>query len=204
MAAVEEVDRAGWLRDGYLIVRGLVPPRSAELQELRDAAEAVCAANEAGATAVQLDASRGPGAAARRLAEFVLSARVFGVVEQLLHPEAGSGPAGKTALYQLLLVRSPSAEMPPPPPPGGPSGTDPRNWHRDHRPDRSGPLSMLQTDLVRQRSSLLKAVITAFSCVSLPFLAVPLRSYMTVAISWRTGRPMRSGISPCTRTLYLR
>eukprot|EP01051_Picozoa_sp_SAG22_P015564 SAG22_NODE_2051_length_3077_cov_41.063465_5_plen_195_part_00 len=30
---------------------------------------------------------------------------------------------------------------------------------------------------VRQRSSLLKAVITAFPCVSLPFLAVPLRSH---------------------------
>eukprot|EP01051_Picozoa_sp_SAG22_P001788 SAG22_NODE_74_length_22289_cov_65.265119_8_plen_84_part_00 len=34
---------------------------------------------------------------------------------------------------------------------------------------------------VRQRSSLLKAVITAFPCVSLPFLAVPLRSHRTVA-----------------------
>eukprot|EP01051_Picozoa_sp_SAG22_P015743 SAG22_NODE_2104_length_3006_cov_2.293430_2_plen_398_part_00 len=38
---------------------------------------------------------------------------------------------------------------------------------------------------VRQRSSLLKAVITAFLCVSLPFLAVPLRSQRTVAISRR-------------------
>eukprot|EP01051_Picozoa_sp_SAG22_P005847 SAG22_NODE_361_length_11712_cov_6.108155_6_plen_244_part_00 len=35
---------------------------------------------------------------------------------------------------------------------------------------------------VRQRSSLLKAVITAFPSVSLPFLAVPLRSQPTVAI----------------------
>eukprot|EP01051_Picozoa_sp_SAG22_P018597 SAG22_NODE_3176_length_1874_cov_2.059155_1_plen_284_part_00 len=33
---------------------------------------------------------------------------------------------------------------------------------------------------VRQRSSLLKAVITAFPCVSLPFLAVPLRSQPTL------------------------
>eukprot|EP01051_Picozoa_sp_SAG22_P008860 SAG22_NODE_700_length_7794_cov_27.105263_4_plen_151_part_01 len=33
--------------------------------------------------------------------------------------------------------------------------------------------------LVRQRSSLLKAVITAFPCVSLPFLAVPLLSQRT-------------------------
>eukprot|EP01051_Picozoa_sp_SAG22_P015232 SAG22_NODE_1963_length_3241_cov_3.416932_3_plen_81_part_00 len=37
-------------------------------------------------------------------------------------------------------------------------------------------------ELVRQRSSLLKAVITAFPCVSLHFLAVPLRSQRTVAI----------------------
>eukprot|EP01051_Picozoa_sp_SAG22_P011704 SAG22_NODE_1150_length_5351_cov_3.848439_2_plen_101_part_00 len=37
---------------------------------------------------------------------------------------------------------------------------------------------------VRQRSSLLKAVITAFPSVSVPFLAVPLRSHRTlVAIS---------------------
>eukprot|EP01051_Picozoa_sp_SAG22_P006443 SAG22_NODE_422_length_10687_cov_4.448149_4_plen_250_part_00 len=35
---------------------------------------------------------------------------------------------------------------------------------------------------VRQRSSLLKAVITAFPSVSLPFLAVPLLSHRTVAI----------------------
>eukprot|EP01051_Picozoa_sp_SAG22_P013658 SAG22_NODE_1555_length_4133_cov_3.586515_4_plen_79_part_00 len=35
---------------------------------------------------------------------------------------------------------------------------------------------------MRQRSSLLKAVITAFPSVSLPFLAVPLRSHRTVAI----------------------
>eukprot|EP01051_Picozoa_sp_SAG22_P033533 SAG22_NODE_14729_length_366_cov_1.730337_1_plen_109_part_10 len=34
---------------------------------------------------------------------------------------------------------------------------------------------------VRQRSSLLKAVITAFPSVSLPFFAVPLRSHRTVA-----------------------
>eukprot|EP01051_Picozoa_sp_SAG22_P014808 SAG22_NODE_1848_length_3446_cov_4.797132_6_plen_75_part_01 len=33
--------------------------------------------------------------------------------------------------------------------------------------------------MVRQRSSLLKAVITAFPCVSLPFLAVPLLSHRT-------------------------
>eukprot|EP01051_Picozoa_sp_SAG22_P005483 SAG22_NODE_327_length_12278_cov_10.550209_4_plen_414_part_00 len=47
---------------------------------------------------------------------------------------------------------------------------------------------------------LLKAVITAFPCVSLPFLAVPLRSQPTVAISdrgggggWRRGRLQRLG-----------
>eukprot|EP01051_Picozoa_sp_SAG22_P006482 SAG22_NODE_425_length_10628_cov_3.420458_4_plen_380_part_00 len=37
---------------------------------------------------------------------------------------------------------------------------------------------------MRQRSSLLKAGITAFPCVSLPFLAVPLLSQPTVAISY--------------------
>eukprot|EP01051_Picozoa_sp_SAG22_P012241 SAG22_NODE_1252_length_5005_cov_1.761313_7_plen_318_part_00 len=48
---------------------------------------------------------------------------------------------------------------------------------------------------VRQRSSLLKAVITAFLSVSLPFLAVPLRSHRPVAI--RASRMQsRSGGSP--------
>eukprot|EP01051_Picozoa_sp_SAG22_P001159 SAG22_NODE_43_length_25304_cov_5.394644_11_plen_381_part_00 len=41
----------------------------------------------------------------------------------------------------------------------------------------------LSENTVRQRSSPLKAVITAFPCVSLPFLAVPLLSHRTVAIS---------------------
>eukprot|EP01051_Picozoa_sp_SAG22_P002258 SAG22_NODE_99_length_20560_cov_128.669029_23_plen_1058_part_00 len=41
---------------------------------------------------------------------------------------------------------------------------------------------------VRQRSSLLKAVITAFPCVSLPFFAVPLLSQRTVAIRADSGR----------------
>eukprot|EP01051_Picozoa_sp_SAG22_P024064 SAG22_NODE_6498_length_846_cov_4.077644_2_plen_103_part_00 len=40
---------------------------------------------------------------------------------------------------------------------------------------------------VRQRSCLLKAVITAFPCVSLPFLAVPLCSQPTVALRSTTG-----------------
>eukprot|EP01051_Picozoa_sp_SAG22_P019649 SAG22_NODE_3695_length_1572_cov_1.479973_2_plen_157_part_00 len=44
---------------------------------------------------------------------------------------------------------------------------------------------------VRQRPSLLKAVITAFPSVSLPFLAVPLPSQGTVAIG-------RSGSACCT------
>eukprot|EP01051_Picozoa_sp_SAG22_P014516 SAG22_NODE_1772_length_3611_cov_11.428815_1_plen_357_part_10 len=48
---------------------------------------------------------------------------------------------------------------------------------------------------VRQRSSLLKAVITAFPSVSLPFLTVPLRSHRTVAIS-RPPRPSRPACSP--------
>ena len=61
-ATVPPVDRRAWLRGGFVIVRNLTPTRSAELQELRDAAEAVCAANEADGAAVQLDASRAAAA----------------------------------------------------------------------------------------------------------------------------------------------
>eukprot|EP01051_Picozoa_sp_SAG22_P011996 SAG22_NODE_1207_length_5166_cov_4.472272_4_plen_277_part_00 len=49
----------------------------------------------------------------------------------------------------------------------------------------SATLQTLLKFLVRQRSSLLTAVITAFPCVSLPFLAVPLLSQPTVVL--RTG-----------------
>eukprot|EP01043_Picozoa_sp_COSAG02_P093008 COSAG02_NODE_29562_length_567_cov_0.583333_1_plen_66_part_01 len=42
---------------------------------------------------------------------------------------------------------------------------------------------------VRQRSSLLKAVITAFPSVSLPFLAVPLRSRGKGALSGHRQLP---------------
>eukprot|EP01051_Picozoa_sp_SAG22_P005257 SAG22_NODE_306_length_12671_cov_14.743239_9_plen_182_part_00 len=53
------------------------------------------------------------------------------------------------------------------------------------------PMVVNEMEEVRQRSSLLKAVITAFPCVSLPFLAVPLRSQRTVAIrAWRRGGAM--------------
>eukprot|EP01051_Picozoa_sp_SAG22_P020023 SAG22_NODE_3890_length_1481_cov_1.711288_2_plen_107_part_00 len=50
--------------------------------------------------------------------------------------------------------------------------------------DENGRLSMR---LVRQRSSLLKAVITAFPSVSLPFLAVPLLSQPTL-VALSSGR----------------
>eukprot|EP01051_Picozoa_sp_SAG22_P010823 SAG22_NODE_995_length_6117_cov_3.445995_3_plen_328_part_00 len=50
---------------------------------------------------------------------------------------------------------------------------------------------------VRQRSSLLKAVFTDFPSVSLPFLAVPLRSHRTVAI--RRSRTWRRWRNACGR-----
>eukprot|EP01051_Picozoa_sp_SAG22_P008376 SAG22_NODE_635_length_8370_cov_33.081127_5_plen_100_part_00 len=43
--------------------------------------------------------------------------------------------------------------------------------------------------VVRQRSSLLKAVITAFPSVSLPFLVAPLRSQPTLVAISTTRRP---------------
>eukprot|EP01051_Picozoa_sp_SAG22_P002467 SAG22_NODE_110_length_19679_cov_45.046527_19_plen_496_part_00 len=62
-----------------------------------------------------------------------------------------------------------------------------RRWPTARKPRRRWLGSYWQTALVRQRSSLLKAVITAFPSVSLPFLAVPLRSHRTVAISAPTS-----------------
>eukprot|EP01051_Picozoa_sp_SAG22_P011951 SAG22_NODE_1198_length_5193_cov_12.289360_4_plen_445_part_00 len=69
------------------------------------------------------------------------------------------------------------------------------------------PPDRLRAEAVRQRSSLLKAVITAFTCVSLPFLAVPLLSQRTVAIRppkscrcrcrCRRPRPQRRPKPPC-------
>eukprot|EP01051_Picozoa_sp_SAG22_P013269 SAG22_NODE_1466_length_4352_cov_2.073830_2_plen_224_part_00 len=54
---------------------------------------------------------------------------------------------------------------------------------------------------VRQRSSLLKAVITAFPSVSLPFLAVPLRSHRTVALRSPIGSKGRAAIPPKSQFL---
>eukprot|EP01051_Picozoa_sp_SAG22_P002004 SAG22_NODE_85_length_21510_cov_6.472187_10_plen_423_part_00 len=61
---------------------------------------------------------------------------------------------------------------------------------------KSEPVFRRQTHFaapVRQRSSLLKAVITAFPFVSLPFLAAPLRSQRTVAIRSGTAWPPSPG-----------
>ena len=145
MATAAELDRAAWIRDGYLVVRDVLP--AAELVGLREAAEAVCAAASQTDGSVQLDPTSALLCAPElapsvcRLAELAADPKLLGAAEFLL------GAEGHTALYQLLLVRSPPVPLPPPPPPGGNMGTDPRHWHRDHRPDRSGPLSLLQADL---------------------------------------------------------
>eukprot|EP01051_Picozoa_sp_SAG22_P002970 SAG22_NODE_138_length_18031_cov_5.796621_18_plen_331_part_00 len=74
----------------------------------------------------------------------------------------------------------------------GPSAS----WEIEGQDGTWEALSPADCAAVRQRSSLLKAVITAFPSVSLPFLAVPLRSHRTVAISSRR-RPV-PGSSSCS------
>ena len=51
------------------------------------------------------------------------------------------------ALTALSVLCNPEFDPPTPLRPGQPEGTDPRNWHRDIRPDHVGPLSALLDDI---------------------------------------------------------
>lgn len=141
------VDREQFLRDGYLIIRGLIPPeqleaRRATFERLVDKQRAIWAAKrkpddppggvweKSAQPRVQFDevVDRETAAAV----EFCLSDRVLGVARQLIRtPEV--------AINYMAIMCSPVRDH---------GAQDHRGWHRDIRPIDQAPLQGLIDDLV--------------------------------------------------------
>eukprot|EP01051_Picozoa_sp_SAG22_P000148 SAG22_NODE_3_length_48349_cov_158.681180_9_plen_480_part_00 len=141
-----EQARSALRSDGFFIVRGLVPQGLvAELSASVLAARDSYGALEISGTVqprISVEQAADPDAA-REIFEYCLRA---------------DGPLGVSraltdgvdcALSQVQVLLNPEQEPAadePVPPPGQPFGTDPRNWHRDIRPDHNGPLELLLKD----------------------------------------------------------
>ena len=132
--------RAQLLSDGYVILRQVVPP--GQLDRLRSDIETVVARQRAG----DPEWDRTPQPRASIVDQ--VDAATIGAFEFLLHPnthgvsaEVLDSPVEAVASNQALVICNPEFRPKDPPRPGQHWGTDPRNWHRDVRPDRDGPLS---------------------------------------------------------------
>ena len=134
-----------FLQDGYVILPGVVP--ADQLESQRNAYEQIVA------RARRHDATWYTTAAARAnvvpyldkdtvgTLEFALQETPFGVSAQVLDCEAQ-----KLALTSVSVLCNPEFEPTETPTSGQSWGTDPRNWHRDIRPDHDGPLDALLAD----------------------------------------------------------
>ena len=132
--------RAQLLSDGYVILRQVVPPEL--LDRMRSDIETVVARQRAGDPT--WDSTPQPRAS---IVDQV-DAETIGAFEFLLHrnthgvsAEVLDCPTEAVASNQALVICNPEFAPEAPPRPGQHWGTDPRNWHRDVRPDRDGPLS---------------------------------------------------------------
>ena len=132
--------RAQLLSDGYVILRQVVPPE--QLDRLRRDIETVVARQRAG----DPEWDRTPQPRASIVDQ--VDPSTIGALEFLLHPNTHGVSAGvldcpteAVASNQALVICNPEFAPEAPFRPGQHWGTDPRNWHRDVRPDRDGPLS---------------------------------------------------------------
>ena len=134
-----------FLQDGYVILRDVVPPT--QLESLRNTVDELVARQRADdpswdTTATpRADLSRHVDASTAEALEFVLHENTLGVSTKLLDcpPEA-------VALSAMSVLCNPEFEPTETPLSGQSWGTDPRNWHRDIRPDHDAPLSALLSD----------------------------------------------------------
>ena len=137
--------RAQLLDDGYVILRQVVPPE--HLDSLRQDIESV----------VQRQRSRDPEwdttPQPRALIAEQVEAETVGAFEFLLHAHTHGVSAGllnrpreAVAATSAMVLCNPEFTPGDPERPGQSWGTDPRNWHRDVRPDRDGPLGALLED----------------------------------------------------------
>ena len=126
--------------DGFVIVHDVVPADL--LQPLRDSVDTTVA--RARATDPGWDSNPTPRSDLVQLAdessrlglEFALHDNTFGVSAQAL-----GCPESQLGVGNIAVLCSPEHDPPPQQPTGQAWGTDPRNWHRDIRPDQDGPLS---------------------------------------------------------------
>ena len=132
-------------RDGFAIVRNVVPP--AQLSGLRDSVETLvarqrardpdwdtCATPRTDLTQLADDQTRAP-------IEFALHDNVLEISAEML-----ASPAAAVALSAVGVLCNPERDPPQTPTSGQSWGTDPRNWHRDVRPDHDGPLAAILAD----------------------------------------------------------
>ena len=137
--------REAFLHDGYVILPGAVP--ADRLESLRDAYDVIVArAREADpdwyttATA-RTDIAPYLDARTAETLVFALEEHTFGVSAGVLGCEAN-----KVGLTFVSVLCNPEFEPTETSPSGQSWGTDPRNWHRDIRPDHNAPLSALLAD----------------------------------------------------------
>ena len=134
-----------FVQDGYAILRGVVPVD--QLKSQRHAYDLIVA------RARQRDPVWYTTAAARtgvvayldkdtvQTLKFALHDNTFGTSSEALGREAEN-----VALASVSVLCNPEFEPIKTPTSGQSWGTDPRNWHRDVRPDHDGPLSALLAD----------------------------------------------------------
>ncbi len=138
-------NRAQLLRDGYVIFRNIVP--AGLLHRLRSDIDEIVARQRAGDptwdTTPQPRASIVNHVDSDTISafEFVLHDHTYGVSAQMLNC-----PDEAVAAIQAQVLCNPEFEPGDPQRPGQAWGTDPRNWHRDVRPDMDGPLAALLED----------------------------------------------------------
>ena len=134
--------REQFWRDGYLILHDVVPPD--RLESLRKVVDELVVRRRAedpdwdtsatprsDLTHLVEAGSLGPVALALHDNTLGISARLLGV------------PPESVALTAVSIFCNPAFEPVKTPASGQSWGTDPRNWHRDVRPDQDGPLSAL-------------------------------------------------------------
>jgi len=142
-----ENKRAQLQSNGYVILRQVVAPE--QLDQLRSDIETVVkgqrVSDPAWDTTSQPRASIVNHVNVDTLGafEFVLHKHTYGVSARLL-----DRPQNAVAATSAEVLCNPEFTPDNPQRPGQGWGTDPRNWHRDVRPDRDGPLDALLEDQI--------------------------------------------------------
>ena len=134
-----------FLEDGFVILKEVVPPDQTE--SVRASTDTVVA--RARAADPTWDTTPFPRTLigehcdrdTRTCFQLALHDNTLGVSAQLL-----DCPVDAIGVNMVSVLCNPEFEPETPPPSGQPWGTDPRNWHRDVRPDHDGPLSELIAD----------------------------------------------------------